>query len=77
MLLKKILHKLKIVKLVWLQDFDGQLYLTWITKTNPFDDQPACHVHPFFSVGYVVLKPDGTCSGLNETIHYIEKWKWY
>jgi len=68
----KLLHFLRIVKAVWLKDFQGKPYLTWKIK-NPFGGYYA-HVYPFMATGYVNLLKNGECSGESS---YIKKWKDY
>ena len=65
----RILHKLGVVKGIFLQDHTLEIYTT-IKKQNEFNDIYA-HVYPFLKVGYVILNKDGTCSGPSI---YIKKW---
>ena len=69
-MLVRILHRLGIVRGVWLQDRWGKLYIT-IKRHDPFGDHWV-HVYPFLRIGRVVLNADGTCSSESST--YIERW---
>lgn len=58
-------------ELVWLQDFQGKVYLTK-TNNNPFGKY--AHIYHFTKIGHVVLNDDETCSGESS---YIKRWKPY
>ena len=64
----RILYYLGMIKLVWLEDYNDKIYLTY-RKKSPFGDYWAW-VHPMtFKEEKVNLNSDGTCSG-----SYIKRW---
>jgi len=65
----RILHKLGLVHGVFLEDFEGEIYKTWMIQ-SPFGHKYA-YVYPFVKIGYVQLWGDGTCS----STCYIERWR--
>jgi len=70
MSLVRILHKLGLVKGIWLEDDFGEVYMT-IKHKNPFGKNWA-HVYWFTKIGHVWLMDDGTCTGRSG---YIKRWK--
>ncbi len=71
-MLLKLLHKLKLIKLIWLIDHEQEVYLTWVDRDTPFG--LVCNIYPFTRTGKVLLNPDGTTSGPSS---YIKYWKPY
>ena len=65
----RLLAKLRLIKLVWLNDFQGTKYLTVKRKSGLCD---WCYVYPYTFVGHVILNGDGSCSGKSI---YIETWE--
>lgn len=74
-MLIRLLDKLRIVRGVWLRDFEGDIYETWeIRGYDPF--KPDCkhaRVFPFMRVGRVTLNDDGTTGGRSS---FITHWKY-
>jgi hypothetical protein len=68
-MLVRILHKLGLVKGIWLEDCEGEIYTT-IKHKNPFGKKWA-YVYPFTKIGCVKLNEDGTCTGKSS---YIKRW---
>lgn len=65
--IKKLLAKLGLIKLVWLEDWDGELTLA-IKRKHPLGGDAA---YRMWSVNRIVrLNSDGTCSGPI----YVKKW---
>jgi hypothetical protein len=64
-----LLHKLGILRGVWLLDFQGDTYRTYMRET-PFGRY--AYVYPWTRVGNVALKEDGTTGGPSCYVHF---WK--
>jgi len=67
-----LLHKLHVVKLVWLEDFEGVSYLS-IKRKHPFGGN-WCYVYPIYKIGHVNLLDNGVTTGQSNDI---TKWKDY
>ena len=57
-------------KIIYLQDFDGEVYKTIENKKTLFGDKTA-YVYPFTKTACVILNNDGTVSN-----SYIKKWRY-
>jgi hypothetical protein len=68
----RILAFFRIIDLVWLEDHEGEVYLT-IKRKSPFVGY-WCRVYPISCVGHVILNDNGTCKGDSS---YIKRWKNY
>ena len=66
----KIISLLTGRKIIYLQDFQGEIYRT-IEKKTPFGK--TAYVYWFTKTGQVILNENGTTSG---RASYIEKWKY-
>ena len=68
----KLLHRIGLIKAVWLQDHQGEVYLSR-QRIDGFGNY-WCYVYNFTHVGHVILNKVGSCGG---SASDIEKWKYY
>lgn len=66
----RLLHKLGIITLIVLIDFNGETYITIKRKNR--DGKKWAHVYPYVQVEHVYLNDDGTVSK-----SYVHEWKPY
>ena len=60
-------------KVVYLLDWKDRTYRTIAYKHKMIKDTKWAHVYPYFRIGHVILKADGTTGGESE---YIKKWRY-
>jgi len=60
------------LKLIWLQSYNGEIFLT-VKRKSPFGGHWA-NVYPIARIGRVTLNTDGTCEGVS---CYIKHWRDY
>ncbi len=66
----RLLHKLRLVELVWLKSHTDDYWYLTIKRKHP-DGKYWARVYPFTGTGYVILEEDGTCSGSS---FFIKQW---
>lgn len=69
----RLLAKWRKGKLVWLQDFEGEIYLTIATQDKYGNLH--CPVYPYSKVGRVILLPRGKISSISYS-RYITQWRY-
>lgn len=70
MSLVRLLDFFRIVRGIYLEDFEGEVYCTWV-RNDPFNTKMV-RIYPFMRLGRVSLNPDGTV----RQPHYCKKWKY-
>jgi len=60
-------------KIVWLEDFQGDLYRTIEIKSHPISGKRCAYVYWFEKIKLVTLNDDGT---VGPKSCYIEKWRY-
>ena len=68
----RLLSMLRLIELVWLEDFTGERYLTVKRKSGTSE---WCYIYPYTFVGHVILNGDGSCSGEYSYIKTWESWR--